>query len=80
MNHPEDGDKIGRLRELMFEQVSHETGKYAKPRNFENRKVSKCVDVSNFLADGSFSRWIDEEVRLNVHTSLEVFRFPMLNQ
>jgi len=21
MNHPEDGDKIGRLRELMFEQV-----------------------------------------------------------
>lgn len=21
MNHPEDGEKIGRLRELMFEQV-----------------------------------------------------------
>lgn len=32
MNHPEDGDKIGRLRELMFEQVSNETGKYAKGR------------------------------------------------
>lgn len=23
MNHPEDGEKIGRLRELMFEQVRH---------------------------------------------------------
>lgn len=24
MNHPEDGEKIGRLRELMFEQVGGE--------------------------------------------------------
>ena len=23
MNHPEDGEKIGRLRELMFEQVGN---------------------------------------------------------
>lgn len=31
MNHPEDGEKIGRLRELMFEQVCNNAEKIKRP-------------------------------------------------
>ncbi|XP_016889524.1 dedicator of cytokinesis protein 4b [Cynoglossus semilaevis] len=48
MNHPEDGDKIGRLRELMFEQVCKEKQKEfpayvrASPVHFTNGSPRPC--------------------------------------
>lgn len=56
MNHPEDGDKIGRLRELMFEQVSIDS-------SFNTNAIYFTFPVLCFvLLPSSFATYILREI------------------